>query len=205
MHQEEFLESIKLLRGLAAQGLKSSSPLEWRRNLESVLDLTAGWIDGSAVSGKEPSSDEDLLYRGKVEIYAGGFVLNRNKEILLTRRLEHGLWTLPTIRPEGNESPREATIRALREETGLEAVSHRCLAIFNARSHPHPSGIGNRLTLVYECRITGGRLSTGDKVLDAAFFPLNGLPELSAADILSSQLYMLYSLSAQKNLLTYSD
>lgn len=194
-------EMIKLLRELSLSGLESPSPSDLRRNLQNILELSEQLLDSLQVM----EVDQGTPRANCPVISVCGFVLNREKEILFIRRKKDGKWTLPGVHPRENESPREATLRAIRRETGLEAVTHRCLALFNARSHPHPNLDFNAYTLVFECRITGGRLVPGGSVLDAAFFPLTGLPELSTETVLSSQIYMLYSLSAQKNLLTYSD
>lgn len=204
MPTDEVRELLKLLREVALMGAETTEAREKQRALDTIKELSERlWL----LQGDESSEVEPQLPSPQTahSFSVCSFVLNRDKEILLVRQRLDGLWTLPGLHPRALESPRETTLRAMRETTGLEAISHRCLAFFSTRSHPFPTGVVPAHTVVFECRIIGGRMNPGAGILDAAFFPLHDLPDLSPEKVLSSQLYMLYSLSAQKNLLTYSD
>lgn len=52
---------------------------------------------------------------------SGGLVVNEKKELLAIRRL--GFWDLPKGKIEKGETPEEAGIREVREETGISSLS----------------------------------------------------------------------------------
>jgi diadenosine hexaphosphate hydrolase (ATP-forming) len=50
---------------------------------------------------------------------AGGIILNEKGEVLLVEQ-RHGVWSLPKGHLEGSETPLEAALREIDEETGIE-------------------------------------------------------------------------------------
>jgi ADP-ribose pyrophosphatase YjhB (NUDIX family) len=107
--------------------------------------------------------------------------------VLLQRRDDTGRWGLPGGGVEPGESVREAIIREVREETGLEVEPVRLLAVLD----------GMRLgfsrvpmySMVFLCRLLGGELrghpletrSVGFHARDALPQPLAGGPWVDLA------------------------
>src|SRR5690554_6407947 len=52
---------------------------------------------------------------------AGGVVINKEGQVLLIEHIR-GEWVMPKGHLEGTETPAEAAIREIREETGLECI-----------------------------------------------------------------------------------
>ncbi len=94
--------------------------------------------------------------------------------MLLCRRANEpgvGLWSFPAGFVDRGETPEEALIREVAEETGLEAEINRLIGVY-ARS-------GDAVVLLaYDAR-TRGDLRPGDDASDARFFPFAALPDLA--------------------------
>ena len=104
---------------------------------------------------------------GELVISAGvdAIVRNEKGEILLIRRSDSGTWDLPGGAVEPGETPSEAVVREIREETGLE-VSIVCVAgVFGGKAFRHTYPDGQRIeafSVTFECRIAGGELRNDD-------------------------------------------
>lgn len=85
----------------------------------------------------------------------------QERRILLCRLGERsndpGLWTLPGGGLEFGEHPEEATIREVREETGLDV---HLKGLLEVQSEVHPSELGTMQSIrfVYRAEIVGGTL-----------------------------------------------
>lgn len=102
-----------------------------------------------------------------------GIILSENKkEVLLIKRRDVPVWVLPGGGVEKSETPEEATLRELKEETGLTVSIHRRVATYL----PSPPFID--YTNLYECTLLSGHPKPGCEVADVGFFPLDKLSKL---------------------------
>ena len=83
-----------------------------------------------------------------------------------------GRWALPAGYVDAGEDPREAAAREVLEETGLVV---RCGDVIDV----YPGGGGASFFLAFHAELLGGELAAADDALDAAFHPLDDLPELA--------------------------
>jgi len=102
-------------------------------------------------------------------------------ELLLIRRKNppfKGMWALPGGFLDMNETPEEAVARELQEETGLTGIHLTQLHTFGAvlRDPRHRT-----ITIAYAGIVVDDALQPchGDDAAEAAWFPLNKLPELA--------------------------
>jgi len=104
-------------------------------------------------------------------LQAGAFatILNESGEVLLCHRPDVDLWNAPGGRVEAGESPWEAVVREIREETGVEAEVVR-LASVSWKSERH------EILFQFVCRIVSGELSVTEESDSFAYFPLDRLP-----------------------------
>lgn len=133
-----------------------------------------------------------------VKVDVRGFILNELDEILMAKERIDGKWTIPGGWADVGDSPGEAVLKEIKEETGLDAEVVRLLAIYDKRCHPHPPQPFYIYKIMFFCKITGGELKHGFDMQGADFFPLDELPELSTDRILESQLKQLFKLVKDK-------
>lgn len=107
---------------------------------------------------------------------AAAVVLDSARRVLLIRRTIPpfaGAWALPAGYQDIDESPPDAVVREVREETGIEVEVVRLLDLLHVPDDPRkPANIA-----VFLCRVIGGSLRAGDDASAAAWFPLDALPE----------------------------
>ncbi|MEM7252903.1 MAG: NUDIX hydrolase [Pseudomonadota bacterium] len=118
----------------------------------------------------------------EAKVAVGGLVVENGK-VLLVRRAkppERGKWCLPAGYLDYGEEPRAAAAREVLEETHLEIdVSDVSDVYFNPVDDPSQPGAS--LLVLYQATVVGGTLQADDDASDAAFFPLDNLPELAFA------------------------
>ncbi len=82
-----------------------------------------------------------------------GVILNEDKELLLQQKLD-GTWSLPAGMIEPQESPVQALIREIREETGLAVKVDRLLGVFGGKGFgfTYPNGDQVEYTVImFKC------------------------------------------------------
>jgi ADP-ribose pyrophosphatase YjhB (NUDIX family) len=119
-----------------------------------------------------PSMRHDLAVRDGASI-----AVFKNRRVLLVKRGRApfaGLWSLPGGKLEGDETPREAARRELKEETGIEAEVD---GVVDTVKVAGGEGTIYRLTVFYG-RATGGILKAGSDSETAAWVPLDDIDAL---------------------------
>ena len=111
-------------------------------------------------------------------------IRNETGEILFQRpSLSSDIWSLPAGAIEIGETPAEAIIREVYEETGLHVVPSKLLAVFGGENFRHTYPDGNQvegLIFVFECIVEGGRLEPVDgESADLQYFTVSGMPKLA--------------------------
>jgi 8-oxo-dGTP pyrophosphatase MutT (NUDIX family) len=104
--------------------------------------------------------------------------------ILLQRRADDGCWNLPAGAVDPGESPADAVVREVREETGLAVRPVRVAGVFGGRGgfrHRYPNGDEVEFTaIVFECEAVGGALEPeDDETAELGWFRLDDRPALT--------------------------
>jgi ADP-ribose pyrophosphatase YjhB (NUDIX family) len=106
---------------------------------------------------------------------AAAMVLFEKQDVLLVKRRfepRSGFWSLPAGFIEADETPEQAAIREVKEETGLDVRINQLVDV-----HSGCHAMKKRIVLVvYWGEIEGGSLKAGDDALEALFFPIDNLP-----------------------------
>ena len=105
-----------------------------------------------------------------------GLIINEDKILLTQRKGVPLIWELPGGKVERYESPSEAAIREVKEETGyeVELVSKLPFSyLITANDYL------KIVILCFECRLIGGELLVAEKEVDAvSWFPTDNLPKI---------------------------
>lgn len=100
-----------------------------------------------------------------------GIVLNASRtHVLLIKRKDIPIWTLPGGGIEEGEIAEEAVKREVWEETGFEIAIERQCAEYT------PVNRWSALTSVFLCQIVQGQATLSDETLDVQFHSLQQLP-----------------------------
>jgi ADP-ribose pyrophosphatase YjhB (NUDIX family) len=104
---------------------------------------------------------------------ASAVVVNETGAILLHRRDDNDLWSIPGGSMEVGESIRETIMREVKEETGLDVEPESIVGVYSNPRHVVEYGDGEvrqQFSVCFACKVVGGRLATGDESLEVGFF-----------------------------------
>jgi 8-oxo-dGTP diphosphatase len=109
---------------------------------------------------------------------AASIVVNDDREVLLVKRDKEpykGMWCLPIGFAESDEEVREAALRELKEETGLEGELVRLIDVDTVDNYFY----GSLAIVTYEVQAISGCLQPGDDAAAVAYHPIDQLPSLA--------------------------
>jgi ADP-ribose pyrophosphatase YjhB (NUDIX family) len=165
------VERFEAVRQVAAEMMAAGS----KTDLNRILDLFSGEV-GYATP--------------KVDVRG---VVFREDALLLVKELADGGWTLPGGWADPNESPGEAVVREVFEESGFQTRAVKLLAVYDRSKHPHvPPYPYHIYKLFLRCELTGGAAADSGETSGAAFFRHDEIPELSIARVTPGQIARLF-------------
>jgi 8-oxo-dGTP pyrophosphatase MutT (NUDIX family) len=108
-------------------------------------------------------------------------VFDDDGRILLGRRSDNGRWALVGGIVDPGESPADAVVREVFEETAVVAEPLRVTGVYASPVIVYPNGGRSQYVVVgFACRhVSGEPTVNDDESLEVAYFPLDDLPSLS--------------------------
>ena len=207
MTSTSFLDEVKRLKALADTGLlyckneyDKERYLELRQISFSLLNKLSGVSLEQLQCMLPPAVDYPTA---KVDIRA--LVFSADNNLLLVKESMDGKWSLPGGWADVGYSPSEIVIKECKEETGLDVIPQRLLAVFDKKMHAHPPQPYYVYKMVFHCHAVSHQVTKGFDVLDVQYFPLNNLPPLSEDRILNSQIQLLAARVFENNPEVYVD
>jgi 8-oxo-dGTP diphosphatase len=97
---------------------------------------------------------------------------DERNQVLLIKRRDVPVWVLPGGGIESGETPEQAVVREVEEETGY------CVKLSRKIAEYTPICRLARFTHFYECYILSGKPSLSDETQGVQFFPLDNLPPM---------------------------
>ena len=128
-----------------------------------------------------------------------GIIRDGHDRVLLVQVRDDGSWTTPGGSMEMTDTPADAVVREVWEETGLLVAPTRVLAVFGGPAFVvhYPNGDETQyVSTMFECEIRGGALrdrgDDGDEIEAARFFLRDKALELKLSPWLRPVLSRLY-------------
>ena len=111
-------------------------------------------------------------------VFAGGCVFDECGRVLLQKRGDSENWGFPGGAIELGETPENAAIRELKEETGLDVVVKSLIGVYTDSDMRYPNGDQTHsICIVYELGEIGGELKCDNlETLELKYFDIDELP-----------------------------
>lgn len=107
-------------------------------------------------------------------------------KILLVRE-NNGKWSLPGGWCDVNVSVGENTVKEVKEESGLDVVTNRVIAIQDRAKHNLPVYAYGVCKVYVECSVLGGRFQENIETTEYRYFSKNELSELAKKKIMKNK------------------
>ena len=192
--EARWIEWAQRLQALAQSGLTfTKTPFEIER-YEQVREIAAEMMavhaDVDIDSILDLYTDQAGYATPKVDVR--GVLLrdaaDRGPEILLVKERRDGLWTLPGGWADVNDSPGEATVREVFEESGYHVRVVKLLACYDRNKHGHPPFVFHIYKLFFQCELLGGTPTESIETAGVGFFREDEIPPLSLPRVTPAQI-----------------
>ncbi|MBN1643029.1 MAG: NUDIX hydrolase [Anaerolineae bacterium] len=192
--RSRWLEWAQRLQAIAQSGLTyTRNPFEIER-YEAVREIAAEIVATHSDLDIDQVRDLFAAEQGyatpKVDVR--GVVFHEDR-ILLVKELRDGRWTLPGGWADVNDSPAEATVREVYEESGYHSRAVKLLACYDRNRHGHPPYGFHIYKLFFLCELTGGAPAESIETGGARFFGEDEIPELSLPRVTPSQIARFFA------------
>ena len=188
---------VRELQAIAQTGLEFAKDPYDRERYIAVRALAARMMAQRASA--DPTWVEKLFAEqtgyATPKVDVRGAVFREDGRILLVREVaDSGRWSLPGGWAEVNQSPREAVVREVLEESGFAVTVRKLAAIYDRARHPHlPPRPFHIYKLFFVCDIVGGAAQTSSETSEVAFFADDEIPsDLSIGRVLPYQITRMF-------------
>ncbi len=197
MGHEKIFAWARALQAMSQNGLEYCKNEYDRLRYQELQKISAEMISSHSTLG----ADELLaLYANEIgyatpKVDVRGAVFQDGKVLLASELMDGGRWTLPGGWADVNDTPSEAILREVVEETGYEVKITKLVGVLDREKQgnqpPLPFHVYKHFFL---CEIIGGSANPDHEheIGEVGFFDLNGLPELSSSRTTESQLKLCY-------------
>jgi 8-oxo-dGTP pyrophosphatase MutT (NUDIX family) len=124
------------------------------------------------------------IIRPKFQVFSAAVIFDQDNKVMLVKSTYNRShpWGLPGGSLEYGESPNEAVLREVWEETSLKVVIDKFLFV--------KTWTPDRVGLYYICRIIDGIFQPSDEISEFGYFTPNDLPDVRPLDVvLIRQIY----------------
>jgi len=127
-----------------------------------------------------------------------------NNKILLVKE-NNGKWSLPGGWCDVNVSIGENTIKEVKEESGLDVVADRIIAIQDRAKHNLPLYAYGVCKVFVQCSVIGGQFEKNIETTEYCYFSANDLPKLATEKNNEEQIKMCFAAYHSENWKTQFD
>jgi ADP-ribose pyrophosphatase YjhB (NUDIX family) len=196
MAEPDWLVWARQLQAVAQSGLTFTQDPYDRERYEAMRRLAAQIM--VAHSGAELTHVEGLFAEqsgyATPKVDVRGAVFHDDGSLLMVREATDGRWSLPGGWADVNQSPREAILREVLEESGFEVGIQKLAAVFDRSRHPHfPPRPFHVYKLFFVCTILGGAPRTSLETTEIGFFTEENLPaDISIGRVVPYQIGRMF-------------
>jgi ADP-ribose pyrophosphatase YjhB (NUDIX family) len=196
--ETKWLSWAKRLQSIAQAGLTYSKDKYDIERFQQIRDISIEILNEYTEISNEKIKDlfcnETGYQTPKVDIRGAVF---KDGKILLVKESIDGRWSLPGGWAEVNLSVKENVIKELREETGLNVVPKRLIAVLDRNKHNHPITPYGIYKIFVLCELIGGVFKKNIETVESGFFSLEDLPPLSLGRVTKEQIAMCFDVKKQ--------
>jgi len=185
----QWLEWAKRLQAAAQNGLAyNPDPFNLER-YEAVRRVAAEMMAAHSDATADRIGD---LFAGQVghatpKVDVRGVVFREHQVLLVKERVD-GRWSLPGGWADVYDSPSEATVREIWEESGYRTRATKVLAVYDRSKQGHPPFPFHTYKIFFLCELLGGTPTSSIETDDVGFFDEHDLPELSVGRVTQAQI-----------------
>ena len=208
MNQSLWIEWARALQAISQTGLHYADSQYDRDRYEQIgqisTDILANHSNLTERQIVEFNVSEFGYATPKVDVRG---VIFKDAKILLVREIaDQGRWTLPRGWADVNETPSQAVVREIFEESGFETQAVKLLAVYDRDAQGHIPRLPYHVyKLFFLCNIIGGSARANYEASEIAFFAEYDFPELSVSRVTEKQLYQFFEHLRDQNLPTDFD
>ena len=189
---EKWLELIIEIQSLAQNGLAYTNNVYDKERFERLRDISAEMLSMKSDSSLEKVKDLFCSEKGyqtpKLDTRA---VIFKDDKILLVKE-NNGTWSLPGGWVDVLESVASNTVKEAKEETGLDVVPKRIIAIQDRNKHNKPIYAYGICKIFVLCEVIGGKFEKNIETIETNYFSLDELPLLAEAKTNKEQIEMCF-------------
>jgi ADP-ribose pyrophosphatase YjhB (NUDIX family) len=179
-----WLRWVKRLQALAQDGLTYATDDYDLDRYEQLREVAAEILAAHSTGELEEAYALLALERGpatpKVDVRAAVF---RDGGILLVKEPDDGGWSLPGGWADVGETPAEAAVREVHEESGYRVRAAKLIAAYDRDRQGHPPIPYHVYKLIFLCEIVDQAPSLAVEADGVGFFGERELPELSISRV----------------------
>ena len=189
---EKWLELIIEIQSLAQNGLAYTNNVYDKERFERLRDISAEMLSMKYDLSLEKVNDLFCNEKGyqtpKLDTRA---VIFKDDKILLVKE-NNGTWSLPGGWVDVLESVASNTVKEAKEETGLDVVPKRIIAIQDRNKHNKPIYAYGICKIFVLCEVIGGKFEKNIETIETNYFSLDELPLLAEAKTNKEQIEMCF-------------
>lgn len=185
------IEWVRALQAISQTGLHYADDAYDVRRYQEVRKIAAEMLAASSNLSTEQALSFAAAEFGyatpKVDVRGVAF---HDSQILLVREIQdQGRWTVPGGWADANETPSQAVVREVFEESGFEVNAVKLLAVYDREKQGHvPPFPFHVYKLFFLCKIIGGAPRPNEEASEIGFFAEDKLPDLSVSRVTEAEI-----------------
>lgn len=191
-NKEPWLKWAVELQAIAQAGLFYGKDCFDKERYERIREISAEMLSCKTGLSMEKVTDlfcSDIGYQTpKIDTRAAIF---QNGKILLVHEA-NGSWAPPGGWCDVDLSVAENTVKEVKEESGLDVIVKRVIAVQDREKHNLPIYAYKVCKIFLECKAIGGEFIPNIETTGFAYFGLDELPELAAEKNTREQIEMCF-------------